>query len=246
MSEKKESEESPDAAAPATPAAATTAATTTENKDECTDTKQETAGSATKSTNGSGSSNTKDTLSLNGSWTLWFDHPKLAPPGSDWKENLKTIVTFSTMDVFWRAFNNLQPVSQLQVGSNYSIFREGIEPAWEHPENIEGGKFVLTLNKKDNKTGKLDEYWLYTVLAVLGEMIDKTGDEVCGAVVSVRKSQDRIALWLKKSSPPEHCIVIAERWKKALEIEKIPVKFQSHKQAVETNTSFRNEILIEV
>ena len=189
---------------------------------------------------------TKDNLSLNGTWTLWFDNPKLAPPGSDWKENLKTIATFSSMDVFWRAFNNMVPASQIQVGSNYSIFREGIEPAWEHPANIEGGKFVLTLNKKDSKTGKLDEYWLYTVLAVLGEMIDKTGDEVCGAVVSVRKSQDRIALWIKKSSPPEHCIVIAERWKKALEIEKIPVKFQSHKQAVETNTSFRNEILIEV
>lgn len=188
----------------------------------------------------------KDNLSLNGSWTLWFDNPRLAPPGSDWKENLKTIATFKSMDVFWQAFNNMLPASQIAIGSNYSLFREGIEPAWEHPLNMEGGKFVLTLSKKDNKTGKLDEYWLYTVLAILGEMIDKTGDEVNGAVVSIRKSQDRIALWLKESKPPEHCIIIAERWKKALEIEKIPVKFQAHKDAAKSGNSFRNEILIEV
>ena len=188
----------------------------------------------------------KDKLSLNGSWTLWFDNPRLAPPGSDWKENLKQIATFSSMDVFWRAFNNMLPPSRLSVGSNYSIFREGIEPAWEHPQNLEGGKFVLTLQKKEEKTGKLDEYWLYTMLACLGEMIDKTGDQVCGAVISIRKSQDRIALWLKDSKPPEHCILIAERWKKALEIEKIPVKFQAHKDAAKSGNSFRNEILIEV
>lgn len=188
----------------------------------------------------------KDNLSLNGSWTLWFDNPRLAPPGSDWKENLKTIATFSSMDAFWGAFNNMLPPSQIGVGSNYSIFREGIEPAWEHPLNMEGGKFVLTLSKKDNNTGKLDEYWLYTILAVLGEMMDKSGSDVNGAVVSIRKSQNRIALWLKESSPPEHCIMIAERWKKALEIEKIPVKFQAHKDAAKSGHSFHNEILIEV
>jgi translation initiation factor 4E len=173
------------------------------------------------------------------------DNPKLAPPGSDWKENLKTIGTFDTMSKFWRVFNNVLPPSQISVGSNYSIFREGMEPAWEHASNIEGGKFVLTLSKKDSKT-KLDEYWLYTALAVLGEMIDASGDQVNGAVVSVRKNQDRIALWLKESKPPEQCIKIAERWKKALEIEKIPVKFQTHKDAAASGNSFRNEVQLEV
>lgn len=229
----KESSETPKTVASDTPA-------TDRNTDDSTPS----SGKGATGTKASGAQ--KDNLSLHGSWTLWFDNPKLAPPGSDWKENLKTIATFSSMDVFWQAFNNMLPASQISVGSNYSIFREGIEPAWEHPKNMEGGKFVLTLNKKDSKTGKLDEYWLYTVLAVLGETIDKTGDEVNGAVVSIRKSQDRIALWLKDSKPPEHCIMIAERWKKALEIEKIPVKFQAHKDAAKSGNSFRNEILIEV
>lgn len=112
---------------------------------------------------------------LNGRWTLWFDNPRLAPAGSDWKENLKKCGTFSTVEDFWRIFNNLKPATQLQLNSNYSVFRHGVEPSWEDPSNCEGGKFVLTIPKKESKTGKCDEYWLFTILAVIGETLDHTG-----------------------------------------------------------------------
>jgi len=98
---------------------------------------------------------------------------------------------------------------------------------WEDPENKDGGKFVLTMPKKDSKAGRCDEWWLYTVLAIIGETIDVTGEEVCGAVVSIRKSQDRIALWLK-SSDRNTCIQIGGRWKKALELNRTQLKFQLH------------------
>jgi Eukaryotic initiation factor 4E len=87
-------------------------------------------------------------LELHGRWTLWFDNPKLAPPGSDWKENLKTMGSFRTIDTFWRIFNNIKPASQISHNSNYSVFRYGMEPSWEDPSNCEGGKFVLTIPKK--------------------------------------------------------------------------------------------------
>ena len=70
---------------------------------------------------------------------------------------------------------------------------------WEDPQNKDGGKFVLTMPKSYRTEGRTDECWLYTVLAVIGETMDSTGDEVCGCVVSIRKSQDRIALWLRSS-----------------------------------------------
>jgi hypothetical protein len=87
-------------------------------------------------------------LELHGRWTLWFDNPKLAPPGSDWKENLKTMGSFRTIDTFWRIFNNIKPASQISHNSNYSVFRYGMEPSWEDASNCEGGKFVLTIPKK--------------------------------------------------------------------------------------------------
>jgi translation initiation factor 4E len=182
---------------------------------------------------------------LNAKWTLWFDNPRLAPAGSDWKENLKKAGSFDSVERFWRVFNNLKPASQLSMNSNYSVFRYGVEPSWEDPANVNGGKFVLTIPKKDSKGGKCDEWWLYTVLAVVGETMDLAGDEVNGAVVSIRKNQDRIALWLK-GSERDVCVQIAERWKKALNLEKQTVRYQTHKDAAASGRSFRNEIVFEV
>lgn len=182
---------------------------------------------------------------LNAKWTLWFDNPRLAPAGSDWKENLKQCGSFDSVELFWRIFNNLKPASQLSMNSNYSVFRYGVEPSWEDPANVNGGKFVLTIPKKDSKNGKCDEWWLYTVLAVVGETMDVAGDEVNGAVVSIRKNQDRIALWLK-GSERDVIVAIAERWKKALNLEKQNVRYQTHKDAAASGRSFRNEIVFEV
>jgi translation initiation factor 4E len=182
---------------------------------------------------------------LNANWTMWYDNPRLAPAGSDWKENLKRCGSFDTVESFWRVFNNLKPASELTVNSNYSVFRSGVEPSWEDPANAEGGKFVYTILKKDSKSGKCDESWLFTVLAIVGETMDATGDQVNGAVVSIRKQQDRIALWLK-SSDREICIQIGERWKKAMNLEKTTLRYQTHRDAAASGRSFRNEAQFEV
>mmetsp|Transcript_11916 Transcript_11916/g.22561 ORF Transcript_11916/g.22561 Transcript_11916/m.22561 type:complete len:194 (-) Transcript_11916:277-858(-) len=183
---------------------------------------------------------------LHHTWVLWFDNPRLAPEGTSWRENLKECGKFDSVEQFWEVFNNVKPASQLATNGNYHIFREGIEPMWEDKGNVNGGKFVLTIPKKDSKEGKCDEWWLFTVLAVIGETMDMSGDEVCGTVVSIRKSQDRVALWLK-SCNREPCMEIGERWKKALEVSnKTRLKYQSHKDAASSGRSFKNEVLFEV
>lgn len=172
-----------------------------------------------------------DSMPLHGTWTLFYDNPRLAPEGTDWKDNLKVCGHFDNAEDFWRIFNNVKPSSAMALNSNYHLFRQGIQPMWEDPANVNGGKFVLTIPKKDSKNGRCDEWWLYTVLAMIGETMDLHGDQVAGAVVSIRKSQDRIALWLK-SSDPNICIPIGERWKKALEFNKTPLKYQFHKDGM--------------
>lgn len=183
---------------------------------------------------------------LHHKWVLWFDNPRLAPEGTTWRENLKECGKFDSVEKFWEVFNNVKPASQLATNGNYHIFRDGIEPMWEDKGNVNGGKFVLTIPKKDSKEGRCDEWWLFTVLAVIGETMDMSGDELCGTVVSIRKSQDRIALWLK-SCNREPCMEIGERWKKALEVSnKTKLKYQSHKDAAASGRSFKNEVLFEV
>eukprot|EP00568_Trieres_chinensis_P001134 CAMPEP_0183306892 /NCGR_PEP_ID=MMETSP0160_2-20130417/15282_1 /TAXON_ID=2839 ORGANISM="Odontella Sinensis, Strain Grunow 1884" /NCGR_SAMPLE_ID=MMETSP0160_2 /ASSEMBLY_ACC=CAM_ASM_000250 /LENGTH=192 /DNA_ID=CAMNT_0025470369 /DNA_START=60 /DNA_END=638 /DNA_ORIENTATION=- len=183
---------------------------------------------------------------LHNKWVLWFDNPRLAPEGISWRENLKECGKFDSIETFWEVFNNVKPASQLSTNGNYHIFREGIEPMWEDKSNVNGGKFVLTIPKKDSKEGRCDEWWLFTVLAVIGETIDMTGDEVCGTVVSIRKSQDRVALWLK-SCDRTICSEIGERWKKALDVSnKTKLRYQSHKDAAASGRSFKNEVMFEV
>ena len=184
-------------------------------------------------------------IPLNAKWTIWYDNPRLAPPGSDWKENLQKCGSFDTVESFWRIFNNLKPASELTINSNYSVFRYGVEPSWEDPANSEGGKFVHTIIKKDSKLGKCDEGWLFTVLAIIGETMDETGDQVNGAVVSIRKQQDRVGLWLK-SNDREVCRQIGERWKKILNLEKTTVRYQTHRDAAASGRSFRNNAQFEV
>jgi hypothetical protein len=60
----------------------------------------------------------------------------------------------------------------------------------------------------------LDQYWLYTALALIGESFQADGD-ICGSVVSIRKPNDKIALWTRDSDAHstksigyvENCIV---------------------------------------
>ena len=68
------------------------------------------------------------------------------------------------MIVFNRLFNYIQPANQLTRGSDYSLFKEDIKPSWEDPINANGGRWILTMQKKsfDEKTN-IDKYWLETV-----------------------------------------------------------------------------------
>mmetsp|Transcript_3540 Transcript_3540/g.4241 ORF Transcript_3540/g.4241 Transcript_3540/m.4241 type:complete len:200 (-) Transcript_3540:196-795(-) len=184
-------------------------------------------------------------MPLHRKWVLWYDNPRLAPPGTDWKDNLKNCGTFDDAESFWRVFNNVKPASQLALNSNYHVFREGVEPMWEDPSNRDGGKFVLTIPKKDSKAGRCDAWWLETVLGVIGETLDLGGDQVCGAVVSIRKAQDRIALWLK-SGERIACCEVGSRWKKCLDMSKTPLRYQMHKDAAASGSSFKNEVKFEV
>jgi translation initiation factor 4E len=171
---------------------------------------------------------------LHNKWNLWFDNPKAAAPNSDWKENLQLCGTFDTPAKFWQIFNNVKPSSQLSTQCNYHIFKEGIQPMWEDPQNEQGGKWVFTIPKGKNSNGtvisRVDEFWLFTCLAVIGETIDFTGDMVCGAVVSIRKSQDRIALWIK-TNEPEIVSKIGARWKIALNVPN-KLKYQVHRDGM--------------
>jgi hypothetical protein len=124
-------------------------------------------------------------FSLYEEWVLW-EH-KAAGQGSknpnQWKENMKELCSFSTVEDFWRNFNHLPRPSQVffdgecrkTVGpegktvEEYSLFKKGIEPEWGDPENVVGGEWFC---RQYFDSDVLDLYWENLVMAVVGETIE--------------------------------------------------------------------------
>jgi len=170
---------------------------------------------------------------LQNRWTLWYDNPERKLTSESWVQNLKKIITFDTVEDFWRIYNNIRPASKIQLGSNYHIFKEGIMPMWEHEENKRGGKWVVTKTKKEG----IDNAWLWTILACIGENFAEE-DEICGAVVSVRKSQDRVALWTKHANNEPGTRSVGQVWKRVLELpQSSNIGYQAHEESMKANTS---------
>ncbi len=76
--------------------------------------------------------------------------------------------------------------------SDYHLFRRGIRPVWEDEENKRGGKWIVRLKK-----GVCDRYWEDLLLAIVGDQFAEAGEEVCGAVLSVRSGEDVLSVWTR-------------------------------------------------
>jgi Eukaryotic initiation factor 4E len=88
---------------------------------------------------------------------------------------------------FWRVYDHLvRPNDQKTSTIDYHLFKNGIKPTWEDTQNANGGKWIVRLRK-----GLASKYWEELILAIIGEQFD-VGQEICGAVVSVRGNEDII------------------------------------------------------
>ncbi|XP_077220554.1 eukaryotic translation initiation factor 4E-1-like isoform X2 [Tasmannia lanceolata] len=131
---------------------------------------------------------------LENSWTFWFDNPSAKSRQVAWGSSIRPIYTFGTVEEFWGLYNNIHHPSKLPVGADFHCFKCKIQPKWEDPVCTNGGKWTISCAR-----GKADTWWLYTLLAMIGEQFEY-GDEICGAVVNVRGKQEKIAIWTKDAS----------------------------------------------
>ncbi|GAA5998427.1 eukaryotic translation initiation factor 4E [Rhodotorula paludigena] len=98
------------------------------------------------------------------------------------------------------------PPSPSNVICDYNVFRSSIAPAWEDAANVGGGRWVLRLRK-----GVADRVWEEVVYALVSERIggeeERVGEKVNGVVLSVRKDEDILSLWVAPSSRAERDII---------------------------------------
>lgn len=101
------------------------------------------------------------------------------------------------MEHFWRVYDHIIRPNDFKQTTDYHLFKDGIKPTWEDPQNKNGGKWMVRLKK-----GLASRLWEEVVLAMIGEQFD-VGHEICGAVVSVRTNEDIISIWNKTADNAE-------------------------------------------
>lgn len=128
-------------------------------------------------------------------WTLWFTKPA-SGKGDNWNDLLKEVITFNSVEEFWGIYNNIAPVSELALKSDYHLFKAGVRPEWEDSQNKHGGKWSYSFREK--RSIDIDDLWLHTLLAAIGETLESEEDgEVMGVVVNVRKAFFRVGVWTR-------------------------------------------------
>jgi len=140
-------------------------------------------------------------------------HP-MAPDTDEYEAGLTVIGECDTVETFCRYFNWLKPPSKLERNSNYHLFKQGIKPMWEDEANANGGKWVLTMKMNPEL---LDRCWIWLAMALIGEDLDD-GNEICGAVVSLRSKVDRIQLWTRSKEDVEKINGIGKKMVKLLDV----------------------------
>ncbi|KAK2725448.1 eukaryotic translation initiation factor 4E-like isoform X2 [Artemia franciscana] len=165
---------------------------------------------------------------LQNKWTFWYYKPDKSLP---WEQNLHKVTDFDTVEGFWALHNHIKPPSELQMGLDFNLFKEGIKPMWEDPSNIKGGKWVLNLDKR-RRGPENDKLWLELVLSMIGELYDDDNDDICGAVFQVRPKCERIAIWLGNTGNKEAVLRIGHKIKEFLELPpKMIIVYEDHKDA---------------
>jgi len=167
---------------------------------------------------------------LQNTWTLWYDNPSKKTTAHTYETFLKRVYTFDTVEGFWSVHNHIKKPSTIPNGSNYRLFKEDIEPKWEDPNNKDGGAIVVTFRVNPKTAHELDTRWLYLQLACIGENFTD-GDAICGVNVSIRKSGNRLEIWVRDYKDDEVNKRIAVELRDALELPPTAqerVGFKSH------------------
>jgi translation initiation factor 4E len=164
--------------------------------------------------------------------------PAEAPaPPNPYENSIKTMATITTVEEFWASYNYLRRPNDLPTTTDYHFFRDGIKPTWEDSNNARGGKWIVRLPK-----GLASRYWEEVILALIGGQYPGVPDgEICGAVVSIRYSEDILGIWNRTATDREIIDRLRDAIKRVLQLPPhANLEYKPHQNSIQDKSSFRN------
>jgi len=162
---------------------------------------------------------------LRHSWSYWYSSKNKK---NSWSQNQNLICTMATIEDFFHCHNQVKLASKLPAGHTYAVFKKGIVPDWEDKANVDGGRWMISYDRKERFTN-LDDRWMEALLMALGEHMHKcvTGIQVC-----VRGNVDRVEVWLEKTNMRE-VAEVGRKVKQQLAIGATKMEFSIHMEEKE-------------
>ncbi|XP_062168130.1 eukaryotic translation initiation factor NCBP [Alnus glutinosa] len=154
---------------------------------------------------------------------------------TSYEDNIKKIVDFSTVEGFWVCYCHLARPSSLPSPTDLHIFKEGIRPLWEDSANCNGGKWIIRFKKVVS-----GRYWEDLILALVGDQLDY-GDNICGAVLSIRFNEDILSVWNRNASDNQAVMALRDAIKRHLKLpHSYVMEYKPHDASLRDNSSYRN------
>ncbi|XP_022215315.1 eukaryotic translation initiation factor 4E1 [Drosophila obscura] len=163
---------------------------------------------------------------LEHTWTLWYLE---SDRSKSWEELQNEITSFDMVEDFWSLYTHIKPPSEIRFGSDYSLFKKGIQPMWEDEANKFGGRWVITTGRRTKL--ELDKLWLDVILILIGESVDHP-DEICGAVINLRGKQNKISVWTANGQNESAVIHIGLKLREMLHLPPLQMQYQLHKDSM--------------
>merc|ERR1712126_400009 len=179
---------------------------------------------------------------LNSTWDVYYLRNDV---GANRDDRLVKVASFGTILEFWAVYLYLKLPNQLAAGCDYMIFRDGIKPEWTDPNNQNGGRWLIEIDRKQ-RNEQLNDKWLETLLAVIGEQLepeDVEGNqpEICGAMVQSRRRVDRVGLWTCNADDGDVVMGIGEKYSSKIKPQwSQRLRYQSHKSTQDRTGSYQN------
>lgn len=105
-----------------------------------------------------------------------------------------------SLEQMWTSFSFLVNPKDVSMGTEYFVFKSGINPVWEDPLNTQGGRWVFKFPREDGSRSRVCLIWERLIIRLLigdlpGEDREKMLNEINGVVISIRKEEDIISIW---------------------------------------------------
>ncbi|KYQ93055.1 eukaryotic translation initiation factor 4E family protein [Tieghemostelium lacteum] len=171
------------------------------------------------------------------SWVLWYTkkdtttaNPNATHPdeNSEYLQSIQKLGSFDTLKGFKNIWDTIS--TPLDVNGNISVFKQGIEPAWEDVKNKDGGKYSVNYIKDNHHDfNRVLNAWftlITTIVCSSWEHYNQTN----GVVLTVRNWGASINLWNDNSDNVDSVQSLKDSLQNILRVKFC--KFSSHKQSI--------------